>query len=158
MQAIERLLQQAVTYHRAGDLAAAEECCRRVLQVDPRHPKANHNLGALCVQQGRIADALPFLIAALEADPAHGQYWLSYVDALRQAGRLDEARAELGRVLAILPKLTIASYREFAHFAAPEVLELSVAGLRRKAALQEVDRVLRARARQREVARCLVPD
>lgn len=95
MQAIEQLLQQAVTHHRAGDLAAAEECCRRVLQLDPRHAKANHNLGALCAQQGRIAEALPFFIAALEADPAHGQYWLSYIDALRQAGRLDEARQVL---------------------------------------------------------------
>ena len=45
-------------------------------------------------------------------------------------GRLDEARAELGRMLAIDPKLTIAGWREYAHFAAPEVLELIVTGLR----------------------------
>jgi adenylate cyclase len=46
-------------------------------------------------------------------------------------GRLDEARAELSRVLAIDPKLTIAGFREFvAHFMAPEVLELFIAGLR----------------------------
>ena len=45
-------------------------------------------------------------------------------------GRLNEARAELSRMLAIDPKLTIASYREYAHFMAPEVLELHVTGLR----------------------------
>jgi len=45
-------------------------------------------------------------------------------------GRLDEARAELSRVLAIDPRLTIAGFREFAHFMAPEVLELYVTGLR----------------------------
>src|SRR5262249_5268003 len=45
-------------------------------------------------------------------------------------GRLDEARAELSRVLAIDPKLTIAGFREYFHFAAPEVLELYVAGFR----------------------------
>jgi hypothetical protein len=45
-------------------------------------------------------------------------------------GRLDEARAELGRLLAIDPKLTIAGYREYAHFMSPEVLELLVTGLR----------------------------
>jgi len=33
-------------------------------------------------------------------------------------------------VLAIDPKLTIAGYREYLHFAAPEVLELLVTGLR----------------------------
>jgi len=39
-------------------------------------------------------------------------------------------------VLAIDPKLTIAGYREYLHFAAPEVLELLVTGLR-KAGLPE---------------------
>jgi hypothetical protein len=33
-------------------------------------------------------------------------------------------------VLAIDPKLTIAGYREYAHYEAPEVLELFVTGLR----------------------------
>jgi len=45
-------------------------------------------------------------------------------------GRLEEARGELSRVLAIDPELTIARFREYAHFAAPEVLELFVTGLR----------------------------
>jgi TolB-like protein/class 3 adenylate cyclase len=45
-------------------------------------------------------------------------------------GRLDEARAELGRLLAIDPKLTVGGFREFARSMAPEVLELHVAGLR----------------------------
>jgi hypothetical protein len=45
-------------------------------------------------------------------------------------GRLDAARAELSRLLAVDPKLTIASYRAYAHFAAPEVLELNLTGLR----------------------------
>ena len=45
-------------------------------------------------------------------------------------GRLDEARGELSRVLAIDPELTIAGFRKVGHFAAPEVLELYVTGLR----------------------------
>ena len=52
------------------------------------------------------------------------------VAALAHLGRLDEARAELSRMLAIYPNLTIASFREFARFFAPEVLELVVTGLR----------------------------
>ena len=51
-------------------------------------------------------------------------------------GRLDEAPAELSRVLATDAKLTIAGFREYAHFMAPEVLELYVDGLR-LAGLQE---------------------
>jgi tetratricopeptide (TPR) repeat protein len=52
------------------------------------------------------------------------------VVALARLGRLDEARAELSRLLAIDPKLTIAGFREYLHFAAQEVLELYVTGLR----------------------------
>jgi adenylate cyclase len=52
------------------------------------------------------------------------------VIALAHLGRLEEARAELSRVLAINPKLTIAGYRKSANFMAPEVLELVVTGLR----------------------------
>ena len=52
------------------------------------------------------------------------------VVALAHLCRLDEARAELSRLLATDPRLTIAGFREFAHFLAPEVLELYVAGLR----------------------------
>ena len=52
------------------------------------------------------------------------------VAANAHLGHLDEARAELSRVLAIDPKLTITGYREYAHFFAPEVVELLVTGLR----------------------------
>jgi hypothetical protein len=50
--------------------------------------------------------------------------------ALAHLGHLDVARAELSRVLAIDPKLTIAGFRAYAHFMASEVLELYVTGLR----------------------------
>jgi len=45
-------------------------------------------------------------------------------------GRLDDARTELSRMLAIDPKLTIAGFRDLAHYLAPEVLELYITGLR----------------------------
>ena len=52
------------------------------------------------------------------------------VVALAHLGHLDEARAELSRMLAIEPKLTIADFPGYLHMAAPEVLELLVTGLR----------------------------
>jgi len=56
--------------------------------------------------------------------------WVKVV-ANAHLGHLDEARAELSRMLAIDPtNLTIAGFREYAHFLAPEVLELYVAGFR----------------------------
>ena len=52
------------------------------------------------------------------------------VAANAHLGRLDEARRELSRMLAINPKLTIAGFRDLAHYLAPEVLELYITGLR----------------------------
>jgi hypothetical protein len=48
-----------------------------------------------------------------------------------QLGRLDEARSELGWMLAIQPGVTITSFRaNFARSAAPEYIDIHVAGLR----------------------------
>ena len=48
-----------------------------------------------------------------------------------QLGLLDEARAELGRMLAIQPGVTIASFRaNSARSAAPEFIDIIVGGLR----------------------------
>ena len=53
------------------------------------------------------------------------------IEAIERARRLSPFDpTELSRMLAIYPKLTIAGFREYAHFFAPEVLELYVAGLR----------------------------
>jgi len=58
------------------------------------------------------------------------------VAANAHLGHLDAARAELSRMLAIDPNLTIAGFRAFSHYLAPEFLELWVTGLR-LAGLQE---------------------
>jgi hypothetical protein len=53
------------------------------------------------------------------------------VAALAHLGDLDEARAELTRLLAIDPNVTIAGHRAYAaNFLASVVLELQVTGLR----------------------------
>ena len=81
----------AVEYHQSGNLQDAERHYLAVLQFDPNHPQVNHNVGILAVQMKRPAAALPYFLKALEADPACGQYWISYIDALFQAGQRDAA-------------------------------------------------------------------
>jgi predicted O-linked N-acetylglucosamine transferase (SPINDLY family) len=94
-QSPDQILQQAVAQHQAGRSAEAEQLYHSILLIQPGHPEANHNLGVLAVQSGRAADGLPFLLVALEADPARAQFWLSYIDALAQAGQRDAAREVL---------------------------------------------------------------
>ncbi len=86
------MLQQAVAYHQIGRLFDAEKIYLDILQARPDHPEANHNLGVLAVQRNQATNSLPYFMAALESDPTRGQYWLSYVDGLFQAGQLEAAR------------------------------------------------------------------
>ncbi len=88
-------IEQAITLHRAGKLQEAESLYQAVLVATPGHPEANYNLGMLTLQSAQPAAALPYFIAALEADPACRQYWLSYLEALLQAGQLADAHQML---------------------------------------------------------------
>lgn len=91
-QGILEMFQQAVDCHQAGKLLEAEKLYRTLLAIQPNHPDANHNLGVLAVQAKQAVMGLPYLITALEANPASEQYWLSYIDALFQAGQTEAAR------------------------------------------------------------------
>ena len=93
----DKLLQQAVKAHKAGDSQAAERLYRSILEIDSAHPDANHNLGVLIVHTQDAKHALPYLKTALEANPKQMQYWLSAIDALIRADQIEVARNLLQR-------------------------------------------------------------
>jgi tetratricopeptide (TPR) repeat protein len=88
-------IEQAVAAHRAGKLQEAEALYQMILQNQPKHSDANHNLGVIAVSVNKLAVALPLLEAALEANPSQGQYWISYIDALIKNQQLDAAYSVL---------------------------------------------------------------
>ena len=92
---IEQTLQRAVEAHKAGKLPQAETLYRAVLQAQPNHPDANHNLGVLAVSLNKSELALPLFKIALEANPNQGQFWISYLDALIKTNQLDKAKSVL---------------------------------------------------------------
>jgi len=94
---IDRTFKQAIDHHQAGQLQDAERLYRAILQAQPNHPDANHNLGVLAVQVKQSAVGLRYFKAALEANPNRSQYWLSYIDALIQTGQTDAARQVLAQ-------------------------------------------------------------
>ena len=79
---IEQALQRGVAAHKEGKFQDAERLYRAILQSQPGHPDANHNLGVLAVAFNKVESALPLFKAALEANPKIEQFWLSYIDAL----------------------------------------------------------------------------
>ena len=79
---VDEALQQGITAHKAGKLQDAERLYRAILQVQPNHPDANHNLGVLAVAVGKPLEAMPLFKLALGANPQIEQFWLSYLDVL----------------------------------------------------------------------------
>ena len=55
-----------------------------ILQYQPTHPDANHNLGLIAVSANQVEEALSLFKIALDANPQFEQFWMSYVDALVQ--------------------------------------------------------------------------
>jgi len=95
MSTADQALQQAIEHHRANRLEDAERLYRAILQAQPKHPDANHNLGVLAVSAGQAQAALPFLRTALEANQQVVQFWLSFASALLDCQQNDAARQVL---------------------------------------------------------------
>jgi len=112
---------------------AAIEALERARRLSPFDPLGFHyavNTAIAHLAARRFEQAIEWADRALHDQPRSVAAMRVKVAANAHLGRLDKARAELSRMLAIDPKLTIAGFRNQAHFMAPEVLELYVTGLR----------------------------
>ena len=92
---IEQALQQGIAAHKGGKHQDAERLYRAILQSQPAHPHANHNLGVLALSMNKADTALPLFKTALEANPKIEQFWLSYIDALIKENQFDNAKQVL---------------------------------------------------------------
>ena len=90
---VDRALQKGIEAHRAGKAQEADLYYTAILKANPKHPDANHNMGILAVDLGKVDVALPFLKTALDVNSSVGQYWLSYICALIKLDRLADAKA-----------------------------------------------------------------
>ena len=94
-------LQRAIELHRGNDLAQAEQLYRRVLEREPNHSDALHNLGLIALQTGHAADAVNLLRKAVTLAPSagalsnlgmalhHSGQTAAAIDAFRAAIRVD---------------------------------------------------------------------
>ncbi len=92
---IEQALQMGIVAQKAGKFEEAERLYRAILQSQPAHPDANHNLGVIAVTVNKSDVALPLFKTALEANPKIELFWLSYIDALIKQKQFDNAKQAL---------------------------------------------------------------
>src|ERR1700730_9505829 len=109
----------------------AIERARRLSPFDPFTFSCAANTAIAHLAARRFEQAIEWADRALHDQPRLVEARRVKIAANAHLVRLDEARAELSRVLATDAKQPIAGFREYAHFMAPEVLELYVAGLRK---------------------------
>ena len=89
---INQTLQKAILAHKKGEVQKAEKLYRIILNVDPKHPDANHNLGLLAVSFNKIQVGLSLLQIAVSENPKKEQFWISYIKALIKEKKFDDAK------------------------------------------------------------------
>ena len=79
MTDIGRLIEDARVSHLSGDMAAARDAFRSVLQSDPINVTALHHLGLIAFQSGQETEAIHYLKSAAAADPGRDDVMLSLI-------------------------------------------------------------------------------
>jgi tetratricopeptide (TPR) repeat protein len=86
-ESLQGAVENAVDLQKAGQTEAAERLYRHVLQNCPDHSEANHNLGIISMQRGKLAEGVAYFKQALEADRYRDLYRRSYARSLAMSGQ-----------------------------------------------------------------------
>jgi protein O-GlcNAc transferase len=100
---LTELLAAGIEHHRAGRLAEAEACYRRVLAAQPSHFEAYSNLGAALRGQGKVDEAVAAYRQAIGIRPDYFRAHFNLGNALKDEGVLDEAVAAYRHAIRIRP-------------------------------------------------------
>ena len=86
------MFNQGLVAYNAGNFDAAENIYHDILEKQPDHPEANHNIGILLVAKHEFHKALEFFKLALNTSPNVSLFWASYIDVLVKLERIIEAK------------------------------------------------------------------
>ncbi len=105
----EEWLSRALAHHQAGDMAAAEEAYRHVVEMSPGHLTAGANLGACLIDQGRTIEAYNVLSAIHGHHPNDADVLNNLGNALQRLGRTEEAAKVYGQAHELDPAQPVIS-------------------------------------------------
>ena len=97
------LTRQGLARFAVGDLRAAEQAFRTVVQVAPHETLSWNNLALVLVALGELEQAVPVLRRSLGLDSTQVLPWVSLAGALLRLGRAQEAQAASAAALALDP-------------------------------------------------------
>ncbi len=116
--AILEVFNIALHAHENGLVEEAAKGYLEILNINQKHPEANHHLGLIETHTKGVNSALPRFEAAVMAKPSSEQFWVSYIDALILSGAIDTAAS------AIEHGLKFALSQETANLLANDLLPL----------------------------------
>ncbi|NPU11937.1 tetratricopeptide repeat protein [Bradyrhizobium sp. 83002] len=99
----DALCAAALRLLRAGQLAQAEDACRRALTLDAASIDALHAMGQVCLALKRADDAIAWFARAIRQNISASPSFVGLAQALRLGGRLDEAIKAYDRALQLQP-------------------------------------------------------
>jgi predicted O-linked N-acetylglucosamine transferase (SPINDLY family) len=100
---IAEALQAGIAHHQAGQLAAAEQVYRQVLDVEPANPEALHLMGVIASQMGQPQVAVDLIGRAVGIEPDNAVFCNNLANALKECGRPVEAEPHYRRAIALKP-------------------------------------------------------
>ena len=98
-----QVLMAADQHRQAGRLHEAEQLCRQILATHPRCGAAEHILGHVAYQAGRLSDAIWHICHAIELEPKVAIYHANIGEMYRLTGRAELAAEAARRALQIEP-------------------------------------------------------
>jgi tetratricopeptide (TPR) repeat protein len=87
----KRLMQSAVGYFQAGDLASAGDVCRKILRKQPKNSHVLHFLGILYYQNCDYDAAINALKKSLHINPSDAEAWYNIGRAYEARDQINEA-------------------------------------------------------------------
>jgi tetratricopeptide (TPR) repeat protein len=97
------MLGLGLEYQKAGKLAEAEGCYRRILAIQPNHPDALQLVGSIAYQVGRYDVAAEWIHKAIRLDGTNPIWFSNLGLALERLGKFEESLASHNKALELKP-------------------------------------------------------
>jgi protein O-GlcNAc transferase len=107
----ERLMQQALALHEAGQQREAQTIYAEILDRDPDHADALHYSGLAAHQAGKTGQAISLMTRALKRNPAKIDFYLNLGQVLESNGAFEDAIALYRQAIALDAGSEAAHYR-----------------------------------------------
>ena len=98
---LEEELRLGIKAHKEGNVQDANRHYSLILEAEPNHPEANHNMGILAAGVGKIEQSPSFFKRAIESRPSMIQSWCGLVEVLVKLNKIQDASNVLKQAFSV---------------------------------------------------------